>query len=129
MMIRAHDMGLRIAEVPICYHPRLKGKATAGNPRIVVRSLTELLRFWWLRTRGKTQPRELWKRSESPADTKWLERCRFIWPQAEQGAMSLTRAQLSMLLEGIDWRQPVRTSVPLRSEAASAVRVRDGMRW
>ena len=44
---------------------------------------------------------------------KRLERGRFIWPQAESGTVSLTRAQLSMLLEGIDWRRPVRTAAPL----------------
>jgi transposase len=43
---------------------------------------------------------------------KRLERGRFIWPQAESGTVSLTRAQLSMLLEGIDWRRPLRTSAP-----------------
>jgi transposase len=43
---------------------------------------------------------------------KRLERGRFIWPQAEEGAVSLSRAQLSMLLEGIDWRRPIRTSAP-----------------
>lgn len=43
---------------------------------------------------------------------KRLERGRFIWPQAESGTVSLTRSQLSMLLEGIDWRQPRRTWVP-----------------
>jgi transposase len=43
---------------------------------------------------------------------KRLERGRFIWPKAEQGAVALTRAQLSMLLEGIDWRRPVRTHTP-----------------
>ena len=37
---------------------------------------------------------------------KRLERGRFIWPKAESGTVSLTRAQLSMLLEGIDWRRP-----------------------
>jgi transposase len=41
---------------------------------------------------------------------KRLERGRFIWPKAESGTVSLTRAQLSMLLEGIDWRRPVRTT-------------------
>jgi transposase len=41
---------------------------------------------------------------------KRLERGRFIWPKAESGTVSLTRAQLSMLLEGIDWRRPVRTA-------------------
>jgi transposase len=43
---------------------------------------------------------------------KRLERGRFIWPQATNGTVSLTRAQLSMLLEGIDWRQPQRTWEP-----------------
>jgi transposase len=43
---------------------------------------------------------------------KRLERGRFIWPQAESGTISLTRAQLAMMLEGIDWRRPVRTNAP-----------------
>jgi transposase len=40
---------------------------------------------------------------------KRLERGRFIWPLASDGAVHLSPAQLSMLLEGIDWRRPVRT--------------------
>ena len=43
---------------------------------------------------------------------KRLERGRFVWPRAEQGVAVLTAAQLSMLLEGIDWRRPVRTAQP-----------------
>jgi transposase len=43
---------------------------------------------------------------------KRLERGRFVWPQADGGAVSLTPAQLSMLLEGIDWRMPQRTWQP-----------------
>ena len=43
---------------------------------------------------------------------KRLEKGRFIWPQAQSGSVSLTPAQLSMLLEGIDWRMPVRTWQP-----------------
>ncbi len=43
---------------------------------------------------------------------KRMEKGRFIWPQAKDGAVSLTPAQLSMLLEGIDWRTPVRTWRP-----------------
>jgi transposase len=45
---------------------------------------------------------------------KRLEHGRFVWPQAEAGTVSLSRAQLSMLLEGIDWRRPVRTAAPER---------------
>ena len=43
---------------------------------------------------------------------KRLERGRFVWPQAGCGAVSLTPAQLSMLLEGIDWRMPAWTARP-----------------
>lgn len=41
-----------------------------------------------------------------------LERGRFVWPQAQAGSIHLSNAQLSMLLEGIDWRHPVRTQAP-----------------
>jgi transposase len=44
---------------------------------------------------------------------KRLERGRFVWPRTDQGGVSLSRAQLSMLLEGIDWRRPIRTAAPL----------------
>ncbi len=43
---------------------------------------------------------------------KRLERGRFVWPQATSGTVSLSAAQLSMLLEGIDWRRPVKTWRP-----------------
>jgi transposase len=43
---------------------------------------------------------------------KRLERGKFVWPQATEGSVSLSRAQLSMLLEGIDWRRPQRTWDP-----------------
>ena len=43
---------------------------------------------------------------------KRLERGRFLWPQARDGSVVLTAAQLSMLLEGIDWRAPRRSWTP-----------------
>lgn len=46
---------------------------------------------------------------------KRLERGRFVWPQASSGSVSLSAAQLSMLLEGIDWRRPERTWRPERA--------------
>ena len=44
--------------------------------------------------------------------SKRLEKGRFVWPMAATGTVSLTAAQLSMLLEGIDWRAPVRSWRP-----------------
>jgi transposase len=43
---------------------------------------------------------------------KRLERGRFIWPRVESGKVMLSPAQLSMLLEGIEWRRIERTWVP-----------------
>ncbi|MBV5288158.1 IS66 family insertion sequence element accessory protein TnpB [Methyloversatilis sp. XJ19-13] len=45
--------------------------------------------------------------------SKRLERGRFVWPQAADGSVHLSAAQLSMLLEGIDWRTPRRTAPEL----------------
>jgi len=45
---------------------------------------------------------------------KRLEHGHFVWPSAESGSVNLTSAQLSMLLEGIDWRRPQRTQRPMR---------------
>ncbi len=43
---------------------------------------------------------------------KRLERGRFIWPAAVGEAVTITAAQLGYLLEGIDWRAPIRTQRP-----------------
>jgi transposase len=43
---------------------------------------------------------------------KRLERGRFIWPSPVDGTVAVTPAQLGYLLEGIDWRHPVRTFRP-----------------
>ena len=45
---------------------------------------------------------------------KVLERGRFPWPSAGDGAARLTSAQLAMLWEGIDWRRPDWGAPPAR---------------
>ncbi len=45
--------------------------------------------------------------------TKRLERGRFVWPAAKDGKVSLSPSQLAMLLEGIDWRAPLKSWKPL----------------
>ena len=45
---------------------------------------------------------------------KVLERGRFPWPGAGDGAVRLTSAQLAMLWEGIDWRRPDWGAPPAR---------------
>jgi transposase len=45
--------------------------------------------------------------------SKRLEQGRFVWPSPADGRVSITSAQLAMLLEGIDWRAPQHTWRPL----------------
>ena len=47
--------------------------------------------------------------------SKRLERGRFVWPSPASGKIAITSAQLVMLLEGIDWRAPLRTWRPLKA--------------
>jgi transposase len=42
---------------------------------------------------------------------KRLDGGRFVWPQTTTGTVALTSAELSMLLEGIDWRRARRTTL------------------
>jgi transposase len=37
---------------------------------------------------------------------KRLDRGKFIWPSASDGAVSISAAQMAYMLEGIDWRNP-----------------------
>jgi transposase len=43
---------------------------------------------------------------------KRLERGRFIWPSRADGTLAITPAQLAYMLDGIDWRNPIRTWRP-----------------
>jgi transposase len=43
---------------------------------------------------------------------KRLEKGRFTWPNTKEGSVTLTPAQLSMLLEGLEWRAPQATWAP-----------------
>src|ERR1700675_98933 len=47
--------------------------------------------------------------------TKRLERGRFLWPSLADGVVTISVAQLSYLLSGIDWRMPQATWRPQAS--------------
>ena len=51
---------------------------------------------------------------------KRLHRGKFTWTHAADGAVLLTGAQLSALLEGIDWRR-VRRSLPTEEAPSPTV--------
>jgi transposase len=43
---------------------------------------------------------------------KRLEKGRFVWPPIVDGAVTLTPAQLAMLIEAMDWRRTVAPPAP-----------------
>ncbi|HDV8831458.1 TPA: IS66 family insertion sequence element accessory protein TnpB [Escherichia coli] len=43
--------------------------------------------------------------------TKRLEEGQFIWPAVSDGKIPITRSQLAMLLDKLDWRQPKTSSL------------------
>jgi transposase len=43
---------------------------------------------------------------------KRLERGKFIWPSPADGVVVITPAQVGYMLEGIDWRHPLRSWQP-----------------
>ncbi len=53
-LIRAHDLGYRIVEIPIEYHARVAGIATSGRPKVILASLRDMIHFWWKRLLRRT---------------------------------------------------------------------------
>lgn len=48
---------------------------------------------------------------------KRLEKGRFVWPPIVDGCLTLTPAQLALLIEAIDWRRTVPPPLPVRPTA------------
>ncbi len=87
----------------------------AGTQIWIVAGVTDMRRGFVFVFRGKRGDliKLLWWDGDGLClFAKRLERGRFLWPQAANGTVSLTPAQLAMLLEGIDWRRPVRSYAP-----------------
>ncbi|EHV68913.1 putative transposase [Escherichia coli DEC6D] len=56
---------------------------------------------------GETRIKILWADADGLClFTKRLEEGQFIWPAVRDGKISITRSQLAMLLDKLDWRQP-----------------------
>ncbi len=60
------------------------------------------------------RPNHVWSYGQGAClFSKRLERGRFVWPSIADGKLTISTAQLAMMLEGIDWRAPLRTWRPL----------------
>ncbi len=57
--------------------------------------------------RGDRLKALVWDGSGLCLYAKRLERGKFVWPHAHEGALRLSAAQLAMLLEGLNWKQAI----------------------
>lgn len=49
IIIRANDMGYRVTEIEVDFHPREFGVATAGSPKVLIRSFRDMISFFMRR--------------------------------------------------------------------------------
>jgi transposase len=61
----------------------------------------------------------LWDGSGLVLLNKRLERARFTWPAVQDGAVTLSPAQLILLFSGMDWSQVVPRTGPLTQHASA----------
>lgn len=47
MLIRALSLGYRIVELPIYYHGRETGASILGKPKVLWRTFSDMIGFWW----------------------------------------------------------------------------------
>jgi hypothetical protein len=45
MLAKLGRLGVEFVEVPVRHHPRLSGRSTGGDPRVIARAFGELLRL------------------------------------------------------------------------------------
>jgi glycosyltransferase involved in cell wall biosynthesis len=63
VLIKARDMGYRLAEVEVTYLPRARGHPAGGRARMVFKSAFDLFHFWprWLFRRRSADGRRDWR--------------------------------------------------------------------
>ncbi|MDD5530062.1 MAG: glycosyltransferase family 2 protein [bacterium] len=46
IMIRARDLGYKLREIKIKYIPRKYGKGSCGNPKVILNTFRDMMKFW-----------------------------------------------------------------------------------
>lgn len=46
LLIKAKKAGFKIVEIPVTHYPRIKGKGTGRNIRVIIKSFVDLFRLW-----------------------------------------------------------------------------------
>jgi transposase len=70
--------------------------------------------FLWRGKRGDYLKALYWDGTGLCLFAKRLEKGRFVWPPIVDGALTLTPAQVALLIEAMDWRRTVAPAAPIQ---------------
>ena len=107
----AHELGIPYSLEPVDMRKGMTGLSMVVQEALGQDPLCGAL-FVFRGKRATLMKVLCWDGSGWALYAKRLERGRFIWPQTKDGVAPMTAAQLSMLVEGLDWRRPERTWRP-----------------
>ena len=102
------DMRKGFTSLAVLVQETLKQDPHAGHLFVFRGRRGDLLKVIWHDGHGAC----LFTHRRSRLRQRRLERGRFIWPAAVDGAVTISPAQLGYMLEGIDWRAPQHTWRP-----------------
>lgn len=112
------DMRKGIGGLSLLVQEVLKRDPFCGHLFVFRGRRSDLMKIVWRSWLGAPACKAGW-RSQGRYDgqggclfMKRLDRGRFVWPSASDGAISISAAQLAYLVEGIDWRNPQQTWRP-----------------
>lgn len=102
MMLGA-DVRVMVATKPVDFRRHIDGLAAIVQELLHEKPYSGAI--WVFRSKRANKVKLLWWDGTGICLlTKRLESGRFLWPAIADGTMPLTKAQLSMLLEGLEWR-------------------------
>ena len=116
-MIRPPQQGVEIflCVEPVDFRKQITGLAVLVQSRLEMNPFSSQLFVFTNRTRKQCRIL-VWERAGFVMWQKKLERERFAWPKQSDAVVSLTGAQLNLLLDGYDiWRNQPHQSVHIAS--------------
>jgi transposase len=102
MIMPGGEIRVMVATKPVDFRKQIDGLAALVQEALLENPYSGAI--WVFRSKRANRVKLLWWDGTGICMlTKRLESGQFCWPAIADGTMPLTRAQLSMLLEGLEW--------------------------
>ena len=111
MILAGAEIQVLVATRPVDFRKQADGLAALVQQALAADPFSGAL-FCFRGRRGDLMKILYWDGQGFCLFAKRLEKGRFTWPATKVGSVTLTPAQLSMLVEGLEWRAPRPTWQP-----------------